>query len=176
MKTPLSRPGIRSRFNVRLLAALIASGGAGLSAAEVTGTFEDKCIAVTSSTLATPPAAVSLHALFNLDFDGADSTAYSGTQRVQLTMQPDRLDLTLRGNEDKVIGTQSWKMVSYEAPEGDGVMVRVQAPHAADDSFLILLESHSAGKLLQARVIHARTTLFGQQLREVGTYYAPRSP
>lgn len=163
----------------RLLIFFASFAVIAMSAAEVEGTFDDKGVTVSTGHVGSSArASASLHALFNLHFPSgtAPTSTYSGTRQVRLSNNRDRLQVTMRDLENRVIGTQSWRTATYVAPEGNGVAVRIQSPQVVEDSFLLLLETHSDGALLQVRVIHLKATTIGPDPIEVGIFYFPRSP
>lgn len=101
---------------------------------------------------------------------------FAGTSRIRFQFHRSYLDLTILSPAGTVLGKQSWKTTSYDAPEGDGLMVRVSVPNMADDSYILLFEPTAEGQLLQARLIYVRASSFGPKLSELGTYYFHRSP
>lgn len=142
---------------------------------ENTHKWEDKGVALSRDD-SNSSENISLHALLNLDFNAKlGAMTYSGTDHIQLKLHRSYLDVDLLGNEGVYIGKQSWKTESYEAPEGNGLMVRIESPEHHDDSVVLMLETTSAGRVLQAKVVRMKATTFGPTLTEIGTYFFTRA-
>lgn len=137
-------------------------------------TWEDKGVSLSRDDT-NPSEPISLHALLNMQFNAElGAMSYSGTDHIKLKLHRSYLDVDLRGNEGAYIGKQSWKTETYEAPEGNGLMVRIESLEHHDDSVVLMLETTSEGRVLQAKVVHMKATTFGPKLTEIGTYFFTR--
>ncbi|MCF3648170.1 hypothetical protein [Synoicihabitans lomoniglobus] len=158
---------IRHTLRFAALASLLISP---VLARDIAGTFADKGVKIGDGD------SVSLHALFNLQFDAELGRAnYGGTAQVRIRPGKSYLNLNFVGSTRLTVDERSWRTVSYEADEGEGTMVRIQSPLVPDDSTVLTLETVSAGKLLQVKVIQLEATSFGPRPRVIGTYLFHRA-
>ena len=160
---------------LRSLVALTVAGISSTFAWDISGTFEDKGVAVSSESMDSPTV-VSLQALLNLEFNAQLGVAtYANATEVQIDPGRSNLDLKILGAEGTLLGDVSWSIENYQATEGGGVMVRIRSPRSADDSYVLLLETINEGQLLQAKVMQVEATTFGPKYQELGTYFFPRA-
>ncbi len=155
---------------LRLLLALFIATIPLAKAGDLTGSFADKGVALTS-TKEESVGPVSLHALTHLQFDTFLGRAnYGGSDQATFRIWPNRLQIKFFDSEESTQAEVYWKTEVYEAAEGQGIMARIQSPDHRDNSYFLQFETVENGEVLQVEA-----TTFGPKLHDLGTYFFPRA-
>lgn len=142
---------------------------------EISGVYDDE------GTIAIPPPVgvkifPSLHAFLSGEFStGMSRLIHEKTGQVRLKHGAGHLEAEVTNHDGEVAWRIEWKSGDTYGVQKERVVILFKGVGVNDDQYRLLLETVSTYKLLQVEVQRLTPSMFGLQVKPLGTYLFTRA-
>lgn len=156
------------------MAAVAVAASAAAKEPDIAGTFADDGTTIVKVEHG-PAGAVSLRALFALEFDPrAARLLHERTAEIRIVEGPVSLTVLALDAEGAVAWQRDWRLGDGYARNDGRVMLRLRSDRHGRDEFVLNLEAVTEHRLLQVELQRLTPTLLGPMLAPLGTWVFPR--